>query len=116
MGVSEWFQGFADPEGWVVLERMVAAGDESGGYFYRTGETFEAYEVKLNAREAFYLGQDAGSATFRFWADAPLNVTERERLYHPFYGQLDVISSVRDRLGQGMVIIDAEDVSPAEGE
>ncbi len=115
MPLSEWVGNLAHDSRTVQLERMTPLTDEQGGGWQRAGQTFEAVGGKMSARESFFLGQDAIKPTFFYFADLPLTITEHDRLWHPEWGELDVIEAVPIP-EEGIVRLLAEDVYQAAGQ
>lgn len=113
MGIKSYFEPYgASAERYVELERMTQLTDEQGGGYVRSGEFFTAIETKLSASQIFFMGREAINTAFRYFADLPLDITEHHRVWHPKFGELDVIN-VSEEYEEGIVTIDALDVNPS---
>lgn len=108
MPVSAWID---EASRYATVEVMAALSDEQGGGFGRvsTPETFVAASIKMSASESFKAFGESTVVLHKLYADLPLNVTERDRLWHPEHGELN-IRSVVPMPEEGLAILEAEEV------
>lgn len=82
----------------VDIQPLAYTDDPRGPSYGKTwrpsGAPFKGLPLKVSAREAFSLGKESTTVTYRILCDPPLAVDEKSRVEVPGVGTLDVFNAV----------------------